>query len=266
MTVVLPVLACVLVLAWFPGRVAPLPVGPRLLVRGGQPRWSRRPRRRHPPDLAVVVTEVASRLRTGSSPDVAWAATVERLLGPSGEGGSRRTWATSGAGAGPAPYPDGATWPRHDGAPPDDVPPALARLVRHCAADPGAAVAARTVVAASRLTQSLGAPLAEVLDRCAATVTEAEAARDARRVALAGPRSTARILAGLPLLGLLLGAGLGADPLDAATDGGWGSVSVGLGLVLLAVGWRWTRALVAAAEGAPRLSRRRLRRVVDRWA
>src|SRR5690606_17287318 len=73
-----------------------------------------------------------------------------------------------------------------------DLPAALLRLAEHCAGDPGAAAAVRTAVAATRLTRTLGAPLAEVLDRCAASVTEAEQARDARRVALAGPRSTAR--------------------------------------------------------------------------
>ena len=214
------------VLARLPGRAAPTGwVVPRLPVPGR----SRRGRRRRP-ELAVVTTEVASRLRAGASPEAAWTATVDRLLGPDPPG------------------------PQDPGA--DGVPPALQRLLGHCAADPAAAAAAQTVVAACRLTHSLGAPLAEVLDRCATTVTEAEEARDARRVALAGPRSTARILAGLPLLGLLLGAGLGADPLAAATDGGWGTASVLLGLVLLVLGWRWTRALVAAAEGPAGASRR----------
>lgn len=231
MTTVMAVLAGLLALTWVPGRVVVVLAVPRPAGRSRPTRWPWHATGRRTPDLAVVVTEVASRLRAGSPPDAAWAATVERLLGPE-------------PGEGQVVAPD-------DDVPPDDVPPALARLVRDCSADAGAAVAVRTVVAASRLTQVLGAPLAEVLDRCAATVTEAETARDARRVALAGPRSTSRILSGLPPLGLLLGAGLGADPLAAATDGGWGSVSVALGLVLLVLGRRWTRALVVAAEGSP---------------
>ncbi|WP_413451502.1 hypothetical protein AA0Y32_15855 [Georgenia phoenicis] len=219
---VLVLLAALAVLAWAPGRPASRPTRPRR-------RWSLpRRHRRRPPDLAVVVTEVASRLRTGATPADAWATTVDRLLGP--------------APGGEPPADDG-------------VPPALTRLVTACAGDPGTAAAARTVVAASRLTHTLGAPLAEVLERCAATVTEAEQASDARRTALAGPRSTARILSGLPLLGLLLGAGLGADPLGSATDGGWGSASVVLGLLLLLAGRRWTAALVGAAQRGGTASR-----------
>ncbi|WP_152192722.1 hypothetical protein [Georgenia satyanarayanai] len=227
-------------LAWTPGRPVPR-------VRHGPwpGRWSRRwPRRGRRQarrlDLAVVVTEVASRLRTGATPEAAWATTVGRLLGPPVVAG------------GGVPGPEVG------------VPPALARLAVHCGADPAATAAVRTVVAASRLTHTLGSPLAEVLDRCAVTVTEAEQARDARRVALAGPRSTARILAGLPLLGLLLGAGLGADPLGSATDGGWGTASVLAGLLLLLAGRRWTTALVTAAEAPGLAVPRRSRAAVAR--
>lgn len=220
----------VVTLAWAPGRAVPAARRPTGWWAARRPQL--RAHRRRPLDLGVVVAEVASRLRAGTPPDQAWGATVERLLGPP-----------------PTGAPDVAPAP-------GDVPPALARLAAHCAGQVDAAAAARTVVAASRLTQVLGAPLAEVLDRCAVTVTEAEHARDARRVALAGPRSTARILAGLPLLGLLLGAGLGADPLATATDGGWGTVSVVLGIGLLLAGRHWTRALVAAAQG-PTAGRKR---------
>ncbi|PYG01133.1 tight adherence protein B [Georgenia satyanarayanai] len=238
----LVLLAVLVALAWAPGRPTPrVRDGPwagrvRRLLRG-----RRRVRRL---DLAVVVTEVASRLRTGATPEAAWATTVGRLLGP----------AAVVDGVGPGGAAGGE----------DGVPPALARLVTHCAGDPAAAAAVRTVVAASRLTHTLGSPLAEVLDRCAVTVTEAEQAHDARKVALAGPRSTARILAGLPLLGLLLGAGLGADPLGSATDGGWGTASVLTGLLLLLAGRRWTTALVTAAEAPGHAVRRRSRAAAQR--
>lgn len=212
------------VAAWTPTDRRPPLAGPgRRWWRAARTR-PRPVRRRRSVDLAAVVTEVASRLRTGLPPDEAWARTVARYLGP----------ASTGA--------------RGGGADGGDVPPALVRLAQHCAREPDAAAAVRTVVAATRLTQTLGAPLAEVLDRCASSLTEAEQARDARRVALAGPRSTARILAVLPLLGLLLGAGLGAEPLRVATDGGWGSAAMLLGLALVVAGRRWVRLLVTAAE------------------
>ncbi|WP_454085602.1 hypothetical protein [Georgenia sp. Marseille-Q6866] len=238
----LVLLALLAAVAWAPGRPVPSTRdGPRVgwSRRWWPPRGRRRPRRL---DLAIFVTEVASRLRTGATPEAAWAATVGRLLGPD-----------------EVPDGDGAG---HGGD--DGIPPALSRLAVHCAADPAAAAAVRTVVAASRLTHTLGSPLAEVLDRCAVTVTEAEQARDARRVALAGPRSTARILAGLPLLGLLLGAGLGADPLGSATDGGWGTASVLAGLLLLLAGRRWTAALVTAAEAPGHVGPRRSRAAARR--
>src|SRR5690606_22458065 len=238
----------VVVLVWTPAR--PRPCRPTARGRRRRPRWLLRRRRQHPPDLAAVVTEVASRLRTGTPPEPAWTLTVARALGPPPHAGG----------------PPGRMWrtPADTGGCDDAVPAALGRLVEHCARDPGAQAAARTVVAASRLTHTLGAPLAEVLERCAATVAEEEQARDARRVALAGPRSTARILAGLPLLGLLLGAGLGADPLGSATDGGWGTASVLTGLLLLVAGRRWTAALVAAAEAPGHVGRRRSRAAAPR--
>lgn len=232
--VLLVLLAALVAVAWAPARARP--------EHGSRRRWHGRTvarvrglrRRRDPPvDLAAVVTEVASRLRTGLPPHEAWERTVGRLV-------------AAAPGAATAAAPAAAT--AADGRDGTDLPAALLRLAEHCAGDPGAAAAVRTAVAATRLTRTLGAPLAEVLDRCAASVTEAEQARDARRVALAGPRSTARILTGLPLLGPLLGAGLGADPVAVATDGGWGSAGVLLGVVLVLVGWRWVRLLVAAAE------------------
>ena len=84
----------------------------------------------------------------------------------------------------------------------------------------------------------------------------AEAAREQQqhlasvRAELAGPRASARMLAGLPAVGLALGAALGADPvrLLLTTPGGLACLS-GAALLELA-GLRWTAALVARAERA----------------
>ena len=76
----------------------------------------------------------------------------------------------------------------------------------------GAVQRVRAVLAAARLSDELGAPLAGVLERIASAVAADEEADGERRAALAGPRSTAQVLAWLPLLGVALGALLGADP------------------------------------------------------
>lgn len=224
--IVLVLLAGLLVLAWSPrgaGSAHRWGASWRAALRW---RPARLPRGGRVPDVAVVVSEVASRLRSGAPIESAWDRAAERVLGPAG---------------------------------PSGTPSGLSRLAERCRSDRTASAALETVVAATALAQTLGAPLAEVLDRCAQSVVEAERAQDARRVALAGPRSTARVLTGLPLLGLLLGAGLGADPIGTALDGAWGTLAVVTGAGLLVAGARWTRALVAAAQDpSPRRWRRRV--------
>jgi len=107
-----------------------------------------------------------------------------------------------------------------------------------------------TVRAAERLARELGAPLAEVLDEVAVGVADDEAAEGERRAALAGPTTTARVLAWLPAGGVLLALALGADLLAVATDGRLGTASLGLGLVLLGLGRVWVQVLVRAARRA----------------
>jgi tight adherence protein B len=114
----------------------------------------------------------------------------------------------------------------------------------------------RAVVAAARLSDELGAPLAGVLDRIGSAVAADEEAEGVRRAALAGPRSTAQVLAWLPLLGVALGALLGADPVGVVLSGGLGTTSAVLGVVLLLLGRWWTSTLIAragrAGEARPR--------------
>jgi len=165
--------------------------------------------------LEAVLTEVTGLLATGSTPARAW----REVLG----------------------VPAGA-----DGVPrPED----LAGPVRRRTTD-DASVHARAVVAAARLAAELGAPLGDVLDRVTASVVADVEAADDRRAALAGPRSTALVLQLLPVLGLAVGAGLGADPVGVLVGGGIGSVAGVTGLALLLVGRAWTRVLVRAAERA----------------
>lgn len=135
---------------------------------------------------------------------------------------------------------------RHRSGPLPGLPlpdPAVARRAR------GARAAAPGAVAACRLTAELGAPLAGILETVADGVAEAGHADSSRRTALSGPRTTARLLACLPLLGIALGQAVGAHPAAVLLDGGWGSAVGLLGLGLMALGQLLTARLVRAAEG-----------------
>ena len=191
--------------------------------------------RQRVPDIALLLTEVATLLRAGATTQRAWQRSLER----------------AGLTQGTVPDDDG-------------VPPALAALAAgrrrrpgdllRCVTDPAearrrreAAAAAPGAVAACRLTAALGAPLAGVLEAVADGVAESARAEASRATALSGPRSTARLLAGLPLIGLALGAGIGARPGEVLLDGGWGSVLGATALVLIVVGHVATTRLVRAA-------------------
>lgn len=171
-------------------------------------------------DLAATVTAVAARLRAGSPPDQAWA-TVLGVVVHDGRPSSRQL-------VGPAPRR--RPWAGTDSA--------------------SGRVAA--VLAACRVADELGAPLAPTLDLVAqALVADAEAAAQVR-AALAGPRTSARVVGWLPVLGLVLGAAVGADPVAVLTDGGVGTMAGVGGLVLLGCGRAWIALLVRRAQDAGR--------------
>lgn len=140
--------------------------------------------------------------------------------------------------------PPAAAWTRAAGVPVDGLGvPSLAALTEVIGAR-----SALAVVGATRLAMTVGAPLAPALNAvCEALAAEAEAEGE-RATALAGPRTTARVLMALPFVGLGLGWLLGADPLATALDGGVGTASVALGLAAMAGGRIWINRLVASAK------------------
>ncbi|WP_372592915.1 type II secretion system F family protein [Actinotalea sp.] len=112
---------------------------------------------------------------------------------------------------------------------------------------------ASAVLAAARLAHELGASAAPVLD---AVLDSAEQDADAalrRDTALAGPAASAQVLTWLPLLGLLLGLALGADPVAVLLDpdGGWVLLLGGLGSAVLGRGWSRRLVRIARAAGSP---------------
>ena len=123
-----------------------------------------------------------------------------------------------------------------------DVPDALRRSARLDGAHGLYLVAAAWAVALRS-----GAGLAEVMSRIAGTVrAEAEQVRQVD-VALGTSRSTARLLAGLPVLGILLGSGLDAAPLDVLLGTSLGAWCLFVGTMLAVTGVLWVERL---ADGA----------------
>jgi tight adherence protein B len=163
--------------------------------------------------VRLLVTHVGSALRSGAPPGAAWRAA-------------------------------GVQVDQHGVPDRDD----LHALVGRRTAGSGRQVDA--VLAASRLAADVGAPLGAVLESIAHALAAETEARTAREASLAGPAATARILLWLPLVGVLLGAALGVDPVATALGGGLGTAGLLAGGVLLLVGRRWTGRLVARARAA----------------
>lgn len=67
------------------------------------------------------------------------------------------------------------------------------------------------------------------------------------RAATAGPRAGALLLAGLPVLGLAMGSGVGADPWRVLTTSGTGQLLLVAGVILEVVGVAWSARLVDRA-------------------
>jgi tight adherence protein B len=113
-----------------------------------------------------------------------------------------------------------------------------AAAMRSVATRPGNHGLAR-MAACWEVAEHSGAGLVEALDRVArALQSDREVAAEIESQ-LAGSRATARLLAVLPVLALVMGEALGADPLQVllTTGYGWACLVMGGGLSLL--GSRW---------------------------
>jgi len=101
-----------------------------------------------------------------------------------------------------------------------------------------------------RVAGEAGAPLAPALRGAAASLRDVEATERAARVALAGPRATARLVVAMPAVAVVFGALLGYDTIGVLLGSpiGWGCLVVGAALMLAAN--RWSAALVARAAVA----------------
>ncbi|MBR8742000.1 type II secretion system F family protein [Nocardiopsis sp. MG754419] len=92
-----------------------------------------------------------------------------------------------------------------------------------------------------------GAGMATVVDDLAANLTEQEELRAEAAARTAGPRTTALMLSGLPLVGLAMSAGLGGSPWQFLLTTPLGLLCLGGGLLLDVAGAWWTLRLVRGA-------------------
>ncbi len=106
----------------------------------------------------------------------------------------------------------------------------------------------RAVGLAWSLGQDTGAPLAQVLGRVAGDLAATDDQRRAVHVALSGPRSSAVLLAGLPVVGIALGASMGARPVAFLAGAGAGQLVCLLGVLLDAAGVLWMRRILRGAQ------------------
>ncbi|GAA3703427.1 hypothetical protein GCM10022377_16330 [Zhihengliuella alba] len=100
-----------------------------------------------------------------------------------------------------------------------------------------------------RLSEETGAPLAVLLERLAEQTEAAYDLHRSRQSALAGPRATARMLAGLPAIGFLLAVLLGARPVELFLGNPLAQLSFSAGVAFWFVNQAWTRRLMRGARG-----------------
>jgi tight adherence protein B len=168
--------------------------------------------------LAEALAALAAELRSGRSLTEATTAAVAACADE--ESGQ----ALAGAVVGPQPGPESG------GRTGTEVGQALQRLS-----------------AAAALSRRTGCSLAAVLGAVEDDVRARSRQRQDLRSLTAGPRASAALLAGLPLLALGMGSGIGADPWHVLTATATGQVLLVLGVALEGAGLAWSTRLVRRA-------------------
>jgi tight adherence protein B len=103
------------------------------------------------------------------------------------------------------------------------------------------------VAAAARLSARTGCSLAAVVGAVEDDLRARSRHRLELRSATAGSRASAALLAGLPVLGLVMGGGVGADPWRVLTTTAPGQVLLVAGVALEVAGLAWSARLVRRA-------------------
>ncbi|MER5942825.1 type II secretion system F family protein [Streptomyces sp. NPDC001928] len=215
-----------LVLAMLGSSVLPVVAGAAgvpLLRRVRLAREARRARERHGNAVIALCATLAGEVRAGRQPGEA----LQRAVRDAGGLGETQSAVLAAAKFG------------------GDVPGALASAARQPGAEGLLGLAACWRVAVDQ-----GAGLAAGLDRLEGALRAERDQRADLRAQLAGARSTVLMLAGLPVLGLMLGAAMGADPLYVLLHTGAGLGCLVVGGVLEGLGMWWATWIVRGAESA----------------
>ena len=179
-------------------------------------------------ELSLLVAEVATRLRAGAPTSAAWGLALARI----GAGGIVPESAS---------YPPILDeWARE--------PPRWELPVRARAPDAAARRTAASVALACRFSHGLGAPMADILDAIGDSIDDAQSVAEARRVASAGPLMSARVLAALPLVGIVSALALGASPWQFYTGATVGRICALLGAAAWVAGIASCRRILARAR------------------
>lgn len=204
-------------------------------------RWGAADRRgrRELVELTAALRMVARELRAGASPETAVGAALAGRTGSAGRSRARVREPVTDRGRVGQVLRD-LVVPEAAGAVPPS-PPAAAWRRRRTPVDE---LSVR-LVCGWRLATRTGLPLTRLVDAVVAVAEERIDALDARRAEVAGPRLSGWVLAALPLMGLLLGSGMGVDPFAVLlAPSGWGPILLLTGTVLTAAGLLWSARIV----------------------
>lgn len=103
------------------------------------------------------------------------------------------------------------------------------------------------LAAAWEVAQRTGASLCDTIEAVASELRRRQEAASTVRVELAATRAAGKVLVGLPAVGVLLGYGLGGDPVKFLTSNLLGEACLVLATVLSSAGLLWTDTLAARA-------------------
>lgn len=140
---------------------------------------------------------------------------------------------------------------------PESTPPAVRDTFAAVATHVARGGAGHTALAATpeltglariwALAESHGLPAAALLEQARDRLAAHARHRSATSASLQGPQATAMILATLPLAGIMLGSGMGADPLGFLLSGGLGGILLIVGVSLICGGLILARMIIVRA-------------------
>ncbi len=178
-------------------------------------------------DIVDGIRTFGRELRAGADPAhaAAQAATVSR-----GSAVPLLRSLAAGPGASGAPVGGVAAEPQSAGA----------------ATSAGATAIAARLRAACLVSERHGVALRPQVEAIAESLSRGQRASADRQAQLAGSRMSGWVLTALPALGLLLGAGMGADPIGVLAGGGIGGILLVVGTALTCGGLLWSARIARA--------------------